>query len=62
MVTILMEAQGVRQNNETLDFEMGVEPNEDSDDSDDDDIVIPGSPAQTPKKGENMASQAAGSK
>ena len=79
MVTILMEAQGVRQNNETLDFEMdeggvnevgeeeggadlGVEPNEDSDDSEDDDIVIPGSPAQTPKKGENRASQAADSK
>ena len=78
-VTTLMEAQEMRQNNETLDFEMdeggvnevgeeeggadlGVEPNEDSDDGDDDDIVIPGSPAQTPKKGENRASQAAGSK
>jgi len=35
---------------------------EDSDDSEDDDIVIPGSPAQTPKKGGNMASKAAGSK
>ena len=78
-VTTLMEAHGMRQNSETLDFEMdeggvnevgeeeggadlGVEPNEDSDDGDNDDIVIPGSPAQTPKKGGNMASKAAGSK